>query len=122
MGKSGSLKDCGYPEEGIIYVDAGGGDDYEMPQEALSEHGCVSCRNLDKKECVCKLTGEEKDPECDYCDEIDYIECWLNTEYGFRSPVRQEYSSDEAYEQACKAIEAINDCIREQNERYREGW
>ena len=111
-----TLKDYGYPAEGIIYVDVGGGDDYEAPQEALSERGCCYCRNFDSKEYICKLTGEEKDPECDYCDRIDYIEKWLDSEYGFRSPVRQEYSSDQTYEQACKAIDAINHDIEETNE------
>ena len=116
-----TLEDYGYPREGILDVDAGGGDSYEMPQEALSARGCDSCRNFDRKEWVCKLTGEEKDPDYDYCDDIDYIEKWLDNSLGFRSPVRQEYSSDEAYKQACDAINAINANIDDEN-RERFGW
>lgn len=110
------LKDFGYPLEGIVYVDAGCGDDYEVPQEALSAHTCGSCQNFDSKEWVCKLTGEDKDPDDDFCDGIDYKEEWLDCEDGYRSPVRNEYSSDKAYEQAVKAINSINRYVREENE------
>ena len=109
------LKDWGYPAEGILDVDAGGGDSYEMPQEALSEHICCYCRNFDSKEYVCKLTGEIMDSD-EYCDRIDYIEKWLDSEYGFRTPVRQEYSSDKIFKQACDAIDAINRSIEAENE------
>ena len=115
MARQKRLKDYGYPSEGIILVDKGGGDDYEMPQEALSARTCGSCRQLDCDWC-CKRTGEEKDPDVDYCDDIDYQEEWLDTEYGFRSPVRNEYSSDKAYEQACEAINAINRNIEDERE------
>ena len=122
------LKDWGYPAEGIILVDAGGGDDYEMPQEALSAHTCGSCRLFDGDYCTkewnnadescCIPERDEKDPDTDTCDEIDYVEEWLDCEYGYRSPVRCEYSSDKAYEQACKAINAINAYVNSEREDY----
>ena len=102
-----TLADYGYPAEGIIEVEIGGGNTYEIPQEGLSPHTCESCRKLNK-DWVCTLTGEDKDPDNDTCQDIDYEEKWLDCSYGFRSPVRCEYSSDNAYEQACKAIKAIN--------------
>ena len=110
-----TLKDWGYPLEGIIDVDAGGGDSHEMPQEALSEHTCCYCKNFNNKEYICKLNGEDREPD-EYCENIDYIEQWLDSEYGFRSPVRQEYSSDKAYKDACDAIDAINRNIEAVNE------
>lgn len=110
-----TLKDFGYPEEGIIDVDRGGGDCYEVPQEALSAHTCGSCRKFDRKEWTCKKDNEEKDPDYDYCDDIDYVDEWLDSGDGFRSPVRNEYSSDETYKQACEAIDAINRYIDDKN-------
>ena len=112
-----TLKDFGYPAEGIILVDAGGGDAYEVPQEAFSPRTCEYCRLFDSKEWVCTKDGEEKDPDNDSCDDIDYIDKWLDSEYGFRSPVRCEYSSDKAYEQACKAIIRMNRNIKDEYER-----
>lgn len=113
-----TLKDWGYPSEGIIEVDMGGGDGQEFPQEAWSAHTCGSCRKFDRKDWVCTLTNEDKDPDDDTCDSIDYEEKWLEPGYGYRSPVRCEYSSDRTYEQACKAIKAINEWIddRERDE------
>ena len=108
MRRKTTLKDWGYPAEGIIDVDDGGGDSHELPQEALSERTCAYCRKFNKEEWVCTVTGEDKNPDCDYCDNIDYIEEWLDTEDGFRTPVRSEYSSDKTFQQACKAIKAIN--------------
>ena len=107
MQRQPRLEDYGYPAEGIICVDAGGGDFYEMPKEGISAHTCGSCRKF-CKDWTCTVTGEEKDPDYDTCEDIDYKEEWLDSSYGFRSPVRCEYSSDKAYEQACKAINAIN--------------
>ena len=113
-----TLKDWGYPSEGIIEVDDGGGDSHEMPQEAWSEQTCCYCRNFDNKKYVCKLNGDDRDSD-EYCDKIDYIEKRIDSEYGFRSPVRQEYSSDGTFKQACNAIDAINRHIEEENEhRY----
>ena len=115
MKKRITLKDWGYPAEGILDVDDGGGDSHEAPQEALSAHECAYCRNFDGKQYICKLTGEDReDDEC--CDKIDYIEKKLDSEYGFRSPVRQEYGSDKTYKQACEAIDAINNDIEAENE------
>ena len=112
MRRKTTLKDWGYPAEGIIDVGNGGEDSWEMPQEALSEHTCEYCRKFDRKEWVCTVSGEDKNPDQDYCEDIDYIEEWLDTEDGFRSPVRNEYSSDKTYQQACEAIKAINRHIR----------
>ena len=106
------LRKIGYPAEGIICVDTGGGNDYESPQEALSEHTCAYCRRFDHKEWVCPLDGQEKNPDEDTCDSIDYEEVWLDCQYGFRSPVRCEYSSDENYKKACEAIKTINRMIK----------
>ena len=122
------LNDWGYPAEGILDVDAGGGDSYEMPQEALSAHTCGSCRLFDGDYCTkewnngdesyCIPERDEKDPDTDTCEQIDYVEEWLDSQYGFRSPVRCEYSSDKAYEQACEAIKAINAYINSEREGY----
>ena len=103
-----TLEEFGYPREGIVVEDMGGGDGREWPQEVLSAHTCGSCKKFDHKDWVCTMTKEDRDPDCDTCENIDYEEEWLETCYGFRSPVRNEYSSDKAYEQACKAIIAIN--------------
>ena len=116
MRKRETLKDWGYPAEGIIDVSNGGEDSWECPQEALSEHTCAYCRKF-TKDWTCSDTGEDQDPDQDYCDDIDYIEEWLDTEGGFRSPVRNEYSSDATYQQACEAIKAINAHIRSERER-----
>ena len=124
MRKKDRLKDWGYPSEGILDVDAGGGDSYEMPQEALSARTCQWCRKFNGDYCTkewnngdescCVPERDEKDPDTDSCDDIDYIEEWLDSQYGFRSPVRCEYSSDKAYEQACEAIKAINKHIEDE--------
>lgn len=121
-----TLKDWGYPAEGIILVDDGGGDFHEAPQEALSAHTCGSCRLFNGDYCTkdwnngeedyCIPERDEKDPDFDYCDDIDYVEEWLDSEYGFRSPVRNEYSSDKAFKQACDAISAINRYIEDEAE------
>lgn len=119
-----TLAEMGYPSEGIIEVDRGGGDGYEMPQEALSPHTCGWCRKCDSGE-TCTKDGREIDVDTDSCDDIDYQEEWLDTSYGFRSPVRCEYSSDKTYKQACEAIKAINSSIKDDYEerRYeRMGW
>ena len=116
MNRKRTLEDYGYPIEGILDVDKGGGDFYQVPQEALSPRTCEYCRKFDSKEWVCTLTGEDKCID-DTCDRIDHVEEWLDNEYGFRSPVRQEYSSDKTFEQACKAIKAINRSIKESYER-----
>ena len=98
--------------EGIIDVSPNGSpDSYEVPQEALAPYTCCSCRKFDG-EC-CTKDGKEKDPDNDTCEDIDYEEEWLDTEYGYRDPVRCEYSSDKTYEQACKAIRRINAAIKE---------
>lgn len=110
------LKEMGYPKEGIRCIGYGGEDNCEMPQEGFSAHLCGSCRNFDSKECVCKKDGSEKEPDIDFCDDIDYVEKLLDCEFGFRSPVRNEYSSDQAYEQACEAIKAINKAVKEEFE------
>lgn len=102
-----TLSDFGYPSEGILDVDAGGGDSYEVPQEALSPHTCGYCRKCDCGE-TCTKDGRDVDMDNDSCEDIDYIEEWLDSSYGYRSPVRCEYSSDKTYHQACKAINAIN--------------
>ena len=115
MSKNKTLKDFGYPSEGIIDIDRGGGDSYECPQEAFSAHTCGSCRKF-TKDWTCGITGEDKEPDYDTCDDIDYIEKWVGDEFGFRDPVRCEYSTDEAYEQACKAINAINRDIKAESE------
>lgn len=109
-----TLKDFGYPQEGIIYVDSGGGNGYECPQEALSAHTCGSCKKFNRKEWICMKDNADKEPDEDFCDDIDYAEEWLDSQYGFRSPVRCEYSSDDTYEQACKAIDRINTSISDQ--------
>lgn len=111
-----TLDDYGYPRGYSIDVDTGGGDGYEAPQEALSPRTCESCRRLDK-DWVCPLTGGDKDPDNDTCDQIDYKEEWLDSSYGFRSPVRCEYDSDEDYKQACEAIKAINKGINDEYDR-----
>ena len=111
-----SLSDYGYPYEGIVIIDHGGGDGYEYPQEAFTPRDCGSCRLFDSKEYVCMKTGDDKDPY-DTCDDIDYKEEWEDSEGGYREPVRHEYSSDKAYEQACKAIKAINRDILKNRER-----
>ena len=124
MRKEPTLADYGYPSEGIIEVDRGGGDGYELPQEALSPHTCGWCRKCDSGE-TCTKDGREIDVDTDTCDDIDYREEWLDTSYGFRSPVRCEYSSDKTYKQACEAIKAINSSIKDDYEerRYeRMGW
>ena len=110
-----TLADFGYPAEGIIeYTTDGGPDGHECPQEALSPHQCSSCNRY--FDWTCQLTGEEKDPE-DTCEKIDYVEEWEDSSYGFRSPIRCEYSSDKTYEQACKAIDRINAWMRREDER-----
>lgn len=119
-----TLVEMGYPSEGIIEVDRGGGDGYELPQEALSPHTCGWCRKCDSGE-TCTKDGHEVDVDNESCDDIDYQEEWLDTSYGFRSPVRCEYSSDKTYKQACEAIKAINSSIKDDYEerRYeRMGW
>ena len=121
-----TLKDYGYPAEGIVYVDTGGGKDYECPQEAFTSHTCISCKLWDSdyctkggKETFCTPDGNEIDPYTYTCDDIDYIDEWLDTEYGFRDPVRCEYSTDKAYEQACEAIKRLNKDIKEDHEERR---
>ena len=109
-----TLKDYGYPFEGIIEVCPNNGpDSIEYPQEHWSAHTCGSCRRFNN-DWICEKTGEEKDPDEDTCDDIDYEEKELDGE--FRSPVRCEYSSDKAYDQACKAIARINADIRAEEE------
>ena len=116
------LADYGYPEEGIVYVETGGGNCIEVPQETYSPYTCKSCRRFNGDCCTknwnnadesyyCPST-DDKDPDTDTCDDIDYEEEFLGGEYGFRSPVRCEYSSDETYNQACEAIKVINERIR----------
>ena len=124
--KRTSLEDWGYPAEGIIDVCWNGDPDrcQEMPQEALSAHTCGSCRLFNGDYCTkfwnnaeedyCLPDRDEKDPDNDTCDDIDYEEEWLDTQYGFRSPVRCEYSSDETYKQACEAIAALNRAIADE--------
>ena len=107
MKKKMTLADYGYPAEGIIGVDCGGGDGYDLPQEALSAHTCKWCRKCEHGE-TCSKDGRDVDIDTDTCEDIDYIEEWLDTSYGFRSPARCEYSSDKTYKQACEAIKAIN--------------
>ena len=126
-----TLKDFGYPEEGILDVSNGGEDSYEMPQEALSPHTCGSCRLFNGEYCTkewnnadesyCIPERDEKDPDVDTCDDIDYQEEWLDCSCGFRLPVRCEYSSDKAYSKACKAIEAINISIQREYEE-KDNW
>lgn len=107
-----TLADYGYPAEGIVSVCWNGSPDAEdYPQEAFTPHTCGSCR-LFNGECCTKEwnNGDEsyyipdrddRDPDNDTCDDIDYEQDWLDE---LRDPVRCEYSSDKAYEQACKAI------------------
>ena len=111
------LKDWGYPAEGIIDVCWNGDPDRceEMPQEAYSPHTCKYCRKCDSGE-TCTKDGREIDIDTDTCEDIDYIEEWLDSSYGFRSPVRCEYSTDKAYKQACDAINAINAYINKGDE------
>lgn len=124
-----TLADWGYPAEGIIDVDKGGGDSYEVPQEAFSPHTCGSCRKFNGEYCTkewnngdesyCIPGRDEKDPDTDTCDDIDYEEELLDSQYGFRDPVRCEYSSDKKYKQACEAIKAINRDIKDSYEQDR---
>ena len=108
-----TLKDFGYPEEGIIDVAPNNGpDSYERPQEGWSPHTCASCRKLNA-DWECTLTGEEKDPDEDTCDQLDYKKKWLEE---YRDPVRCEYSSDRTYKQACEAIKEIRDWIERREE------
>lgn len=130
MKRNMTLADYGYPKEGIIEVSHDGGPDgYELPQEALAPHTCISCRLCDGAVCMKEWKDldptyyvperDDRDVDNDTCDDIDYEERWLDTEYGFRSPVRCEYSSDEAYQQACKAIDRMN---AEINSEHEERW
>ena len=115
-----TLKDFGYPEGYIIDTDTGGGNGQEYPQEALSSYTCNYCRKFDKKEWVCTETGKDvPNPDCETCENIDYIEEWLDSQFGFRPPVRSEYCSDKAFNDACNAIKAINKSIQEEYENER---
>ena len=117
MRKQMTLADFGYPAEGIIeYTTDGGPDGHECPQEALSAHECEYCRKFNHDDWTCSKDGSNKWID-DTCGDIDYIEEWLDSSYGFRYPVRCEYSSDETYEQACKAIDRINAWMRIEDER-----
>ena len=116
-------KDWGYPREGIVDLDLGGGDALPCPQEMWSARTCGSCKLFDGEYCTkewnnadpcyCVPERDEKDPDTDYCDDIDYIEEHLEE---LRDPVRHEYSSDKAYKQACEAIDAIRKYQAEQEE------
>ena len=112
-----TLNDFGYPRWYTVEVDLGGGDGIDYPQEALSSRTCENCRKFNSKEWVCVSGKEIDNPDCETCDDIDYIEEWLDSSDGFRSPVRCEYDSDKDFEQACKAIKAINRSIKESYER-----
>lgn len=116
MRREPTLADYGYPAEGIIDVDLGGGNGQEYPQEAFSPRTCGSCRKFNGGDWTCYKDGEDKDPDNDTCGDIDYQEEWLDNGY-LRSPVRCEYSSDETYKQACEAIEAINRSIKDEYDR-----
>lgn len=109
-----TLKEYGYPMYYAIGIDCGCGDGYEVPQEYFTARTCGSCRRFNK-EWVCEKTGEDKDPDNDTCDDIDYEEEAVNNEE-YRSPVRCEYDSDKDYKQACKAISRINADIRAEAE------
>lgn len=110
----------GYPAEGVVYVDIGGGDDYEAPQERWSGQYCGSCRMFDTKDWVCKRSGEDKDPDADTCDDIDFEEKELEE---LRDPDRREYSSDENYKAACKAINEMRcECERREYDDYHRGY
>ena len=97
------LKRFGYPAEGIVQVSHDGGPDaVDYPQERFSAMVCKWCRFYCEDECTKGKTVE--DPDIDTCDDIDYIDEWLED---LRYPVRSEYSSDKTYQQACKAIRKI---------------
>lgn len=125
-----TLADYGYPAEGIIEICPDGGPDgYEAPQEILSPHTCASCRKYDDActkewnncdEAYYVPERDDRDPDVDTCDDIDYREEWLDASYGFRDPVRCEYSSDETFQQACKAIARINADINSEHEERSE--
>ena len=129
--KKKTLADYGYPLEGIIEVTPNGGPDgYEMPQEGLTPHTCVSCMQCHGDVCTKEWNNadpadyiperDDRDPDVDTCDDIVYVEEWLDASYGFRNPVRCEYSSDETYQQACKAIARINADINSEHEERSE--
>lgn len=97
------LKRFNYPDEGLLEISPDGGPDtYFQPQERYSARVCAWCRRFNGYDCT--KGREVNDPDEDTCDDIDYIEEWLED---LRDPVRQEYSSEKTYQQACKAIRKL---------------